>query len=195
MVAAASSYLNLPSFWLEQPHTWFNMCESAFATCNIVIVILGKSTNRRYLNLKVDSIDKKFCRSTRELAPGYGDLVWVFSKTSTPQCHNIILHTTHTHTLTTTLTFTHTHDWPTVASMTSGSWGFRFLQMGFLWDHKWSTKRFSDWQEVTQQSENIFLGVRKLFQLLCLLWCRHYAANLGGFWVGLCLIVKLSCWK
>ena len=131
MVAGASSYLNLPSFWLEQPHTWFNMCESAFATRNIVIVILGKSTNRRYLNLKVDSIDKKFCRSTRELAPGYGDLVWVFSKTSTPQCHNIILHTTHTHTLTTTLTFTHTHDWPTVASMTSGSWGFRFLQMGF----------------------------------------------------------------
>ena len=75
MVAAASSYLNLPSFWLEQPHTWFNMCESAFATGNIVIVILGKSTNRRYLNLKVDSIDKKFRRSTEELAPGYGDLV------------------------------------------------------------------------------------------------------------------------
>ena len=36
MVVVASSNLNLPSFWLEQPHTWFNMCESAFATRNIV---------------------------------------------------------------------------------------------------------------------------------------------------------------
>ena len=36
MVAAASSSLSLPSFWLEHPHTWFNMCESAFATHNIV---------------------------------------------------------------------------------------------------------------------------------------------------------------
>ena len=36
MVEAASSNLNLPSFWLERPHTWFSMCESAFATRNIV---------------------------------------------------------------------------------------------------------------------------------------------------------------
>ena len=36
MVAAVSSSLDLPSFWLERPHTWFNMCESTFATCNII---------------------------------------------------------------------------------------------------------------------------------------------------------------
>ena len=30
-----SSSLNLPNFWLERPHTWFNMCESAFAVRNI----------------------------------------------------------------------------------------------------------------------------------------------------------------
>ena len=35
LAAAVSSSLNLPNFWLERPHTWFNMCESAFAVRNI----------------------------------------------------------------------------------------------------------------------------------------------------------------
>ena len=35
MAAAVSSSLSLPNFWLERPHTWFNMCESAFAVRNI----------------------------------------------------------------------------------------------------------------------------------------------------------------
>ena len=34
-IVAVSSSLNLPSFWLKRPHTRFNICESAFATCNI----------------------------------------------------------------------------------------------------------------------------------------------------------------
>ena len=32
---AVSSSLNLPNFWLKRPHTWFNMCESAFTFRNI----------------------------------------------------------------------------------------------------------------------------------------------------------------
>ena len=39
MVAAVSSSLNLSNFWLERPHTWFNMCESAFAARNIVLPV------------------------------------------------------------------------------------------------------------------------------------------------------------
>ena len=35
MLAAVSSSLSLPSFWLERPATWFNMCESAFAVRQI----------------------------------------------------------------------------------------------------------------------------------------------------------------
>ena len=35
MLAAVSSTLSLPSFWLEQPTTWFNMCKSAFAVRQI----------------------------------------------------------------------------------------------------------------------------------------------------------------
>ena len=35
LAAAVSSSLNLSNFWLERPHTWFNMCESAFAVRNI----------------------------------------------------------------------------------------------------------------------------------------------------------------
>ena len=35
MLAAVSSSLSLPSFWLEWPATWFNMCESAFAVRQI----------------------------------------------------------------------------------------------------------------------------------------------------------------
>ena len=36
MLAAVSSSLSLPSFWLERPATWFNMCESAFAVRQIM---------------------------------------------------------------------------------------------------------------------------------------------------------------
>ena len=35
MLAAVSSSLSLPSFWLERPATWFNKCESAFAVRQI----------------------------------------------------------------------------------------------------------------------------------------------------------------
>ena len=35
MLVAVSSSLSLPSFWLEWPATWFNMCESAFAVHQI----------------------------------------------------------------------------------------------------------------------------------------------------------------
>ena len=35
MLAAVSSSLSLPSFWLKRPATWFNMCESAFAVRQI----------------------------------------------------------------------------------------------------------------------------------------------------------------
>ena len=35
MLAVVSSSLSLPSFWLERPATWFNMCESAFAVRQI----------------------------------------------------------------------------------------------------------------------------------------------------------------
>ena len=35
LAAVVSSSLNLPNFWLERPHTWFNMCESTFAVRNI----------------------------------------------------------------------------------------------------------------------------------------------------------------
>ena len=34
-LAAVSSSLSLPSFWLEQPATWFNMCESVFVVRQI----------------------------------------------------------------------------------------------------------------------------------------------------------------
>ena len=35
MLAAAAAQVNLPPFWLEKPVTWFNLCESSFATRNI----------------------------------------------------------------------------------------------------------------------------------------------------------------
>ena len=35
MLTAVSSSLSLPSFWLEWPTTWFNMCESVFAVRQI----------------------------------------------------------------------------------------------------------------------------------------------------------------
>ena len=35
ILAAVSSTVNLPGFWLEKPSTWFNMCESAFAVRQI----------------------------------------------------------------------------------------------------------------------------------------------------------------
>ena len=35
LLAAVSSTINLPGFWLEKPSTWFNMCESAFAVRQI----------------------------------------------------------------------------------------------------------------------------------------------------------------
>ena len=35
LIAAVSSTVNLPGFWLEKPSTWFNMCESAFAVRQI----------------------------------------------------------------------------------------------------------------------------------------------------------------
>ena len=35
ILAAVSSSINLPGFWLEKPSTWFNMCESAFAVRQI----------------------------------------------------------------------------------------------------------------------------------------------------------------
>jgi len=35
MIAAAAAQVNLPPFWLEKPVTWFNLCESSFATRNI----------------------------------------------------------------------------------------------------------------------------------------------------------------
>ena len=35
MLAAAAAQVNLPPFWLERPVTWFNLCESTFATRNI----------------------------------------------------------------------------------------------------------------------------------------------------------------
>ena len=35
MLAVVSSSLSLPSFWLERPATWFNMCESVFAVRQI----------------------------------------------------------------------------------------------------------------------------------------------------------------
>ncbi len=35
MLAAISSSLSLPGFWLEGPATWFNMCKSAFAVRQI----------------------------------------------------------------------------------------------------------------------------------------------------------------
>ena len=33
---SCSSTTNLPGFWLENPSTWFNMCESAFAVHQIM---------------------------------------------------------------------------------------------------------------------------------------------------------------
>jgi hypothetical protein len=35
MLAAAAATVNLPPFWLERPVTWFNLCESTFATRHI----------------------------------------------------------------------------------------------------------------------------------------------------------------
>ena len=35
ILAAVSSTINLPGFWLEKPSTWFNMCELAFAVRQI----------------------------------------------------------------------------------------------------------------------------------------------------------------
>ena len=35
ILAAFSSTINLPRFWLDKPHTWFNMFESAFTACQI----------------------------------------------------------------------------------------------------------------------------------------------------------------
>ena len=35
LLAAVSSSINLPGFWLEKPSTWFHMCESAFAVRQI----------------------------------------------------------------------------------------------------------------------------------------------------------------
>ena len=35
ILAAVSSSINLPGFWLEKPSTWFHMCESAFAVRQI----------------------------------------------------------------------------------------------------------------------------------------------------------------
>ena len=54
LAAAVSSSLSLPNFWLERPHTWFNMCESAFAVRNITsrsrntITAWGSSRRRRW---------------------------------------------------------------------------------------------------------------------------------------------------
>ena len=39
MLAAISSSLSLPGFWLEWPAMWFNICESAFATQNITFPV------------------------------------------------------------------------------------------------------------------------------------------------------------
>ena len=36
ILAAVSSTINLPGFWLEKPSTWFNMYESAFAVRQIM---------------------------------------------------------------------------------------------------------------------------------------------------------------
>ena len=36
ILAAVSSTINLPGFWLDKPHTCFNMCESAFAVRQIM---------------------------------------------------------------------------------------------------------------------------------------------------------------
>ena len=36
ILAAVSSIINLPGFWLDKPHTCFNMCESAFIVCQIM---------------------------------------------------------------------------------------------------------------------------------------------------------------
>ena len=35
ILAAVSSSINLPGFWLEKPSTWFDMCESDFAVRQI----------------------------------------------------------------------------------------------------------------------------------------------------------------
>ena len=35
LLAAVSSFINLPGFWLEKPSTWFHMCESAFTVHQI----------------------------------------------------------------------------------------------------------------------------------------------------------------
>ena len=44
MLAAVSSNLSLPGFWLERPATWFNMCESAFAVRQITSSTMKYST-------------------------------------------------------------------------------------------------------------------------------------------------------
>ena len=36
ILAAVSSTINLPRFWLKKPSTWFNLCESAFAVHQIM---------------------------------------------------------------------------------------------------------------------------------------------------------------
>ena len=54
LLAAVSSTVNLPGFWLEKPSTWFNMCESAFAVRQITSSITkyhhwwGSSPRRRW---------------------------------------------------------------------------------------------------------------------------------------------------
>ena len=35
MITAAAAQVNLPPFWLDRPMTWFNLCESTFATRHI----------------------------------------------------------------------------------------------------------------------------------------------------------------
>ena len=44
ILAAVSSTINLPRFWLEKPSIWFNMCESAFAVRQITSPSLSTTT-------------------------------------------------------------------------------------------------------------------------------------------------------
>ena len=96
----------------------------------------------------------------------------------------------HTDKLTNTLTFTHTHDWPSVASRSSGSWGFSGFANGFFGDHTWSTKYFWPTGGHATFRKHFPQSVKIVSVVMFVVMCRHYAANLRGFRVGQLLNCK-----